>query len=712
MLQEVWSDTDPEQKTDVSKGWMNRDMASSQSVCSSTSSADNNTQTSLSSLENFLFLPQLPVDGDDGDEEAWLFRHHNQEQRQQKRSLASFLTIVKSTKSSRIYNNHHSNQSDDEKGSRKCCAVTTTVPNAKASDGSRSSRSGHSRGCNNSQLCGKSGCPNNSLFSFIAANDTVTTAASTNSTKDCNAEVSKKSQQQPNYSSTRIFIKNSTHPPATIDSSGNSHNNSPFYLAANHHSLLHQPHHHFSRRRLLLFRICQAFSVLICILLLINLVKNSIWVNIEYKNRLVNPIPTSSSLASTRIQNRLIQSWNMPSIISPSSSPHFKVQKILSNSTRNDNNMHNLMLLDVPNFRFLINNKTKCNIPRDDDNYTDDGSNNDGGINSIFFMIIVHSAPKNFEERQAIRKTWGSLQRLGQFHIRLVFLLGHESTVDDNHKSDEIVATTDDESDKGSSIFLKIQQESEKHGDIVTGSFHDSYRNLTYKHLMGYLWVLNHCSHAKYVLKADDDAFIDIFQLFEFLLRTFGLDPEAALICNVFPEGTKPVRQTDIQGKKWAVTYDEYPYESYPKYCGGLAYLATPNVIQEIYRMSHKMKNKYLWIDDVYVTGILRELAHVEPFYLNLRYSYEPEEYRKWLGAVAKNDNEVNDNDIIPQNKKKEGVGVAVLSNRMKNDLQPTPHQKIPFMIVHLERGAQLRREMKDLWNKTMSVWSGSGRII
>lgn len=508
-------------------------------------------------------------------------------------------------------------------------------------------------------------------------------------------------------------------------------------------------------------------------LFLFNLVKNSIWAEDEYKNRDSTPSSLSTPLAS-KLQNRLIQSWNMPSIISrspllssSSSSSTFHIPEILSvgsstshnedHADDDDTNMHNLMLLDVPNFRFLLNNKTKCNIPRDDYNYfgrgdddvktTTTNSHKGNSASTIFFMIIVHSAPQNFEERQAIRETWGSLQHLGQFQIRIVFLLGHElnSVGNDHHHpyhhdhkssnnnniSNNNSAVADEKSDSSNRFYSKLQQESQQHGDIVAGNFNDSYRHLTVKHLAAYLWVLNHCSHAKYILKADDDAFIDIFQLFEFLLRTFGKDPEAALICNVFPEGTKPVRGTDVLGKKWAVTYEEYPNKEYPKYCGGLAYLATPNVIREIYRMSRKVGNKYLWIDDVYVTGILRELAHVEPFYLNLRYLYDPEEYRKWLSnSVKKSDGddrksdkdtsssrsgEINYNEI--QDSKSGRVGVAAtaeadaLSERMNNERFSSPPQKIPFMIVHLERGSQLGREMRELWNKTVTVWSKSGLL-
>ena len=36
-------------------------------------------------------------------------------------------------------------------------------------------------------------------------------------------------------------------------------------------------------------------------------------------------------------------------------------------------------------------------------------------------------------------------------------------------------------------------------------------------------------------------------------------------------------------------------------------------------------------LDDIYVTGYLRELLGLRPFYLNLRYTYEEKSYLKWL---------------------------------------------------------------------------------
>lgn len=330
-----------------------------------------------------------------------------------------------------------------------------------------------------------------------------------------------------------------------------------------------------------------------------------------------------------------------------------------------ENAQRSRALLDIEDFRFVLNNASVCahkqRSPRGIGirapvSYDPDKPYRQG--QGVYFMILVHSAPDHFAERQAIRSTWGSVKSLKSWAIRLVFLLGTDTPP------------------SNPSVRKSVFRESFLFGDIVSGNFHDSYRNLTYKHLMGYRWALTYCPGATFILKTDDDAFIDIFQLFDFTSKTYGFNPADTLVCNVFPEGTKPVRSSSAKdkdedvdaeaGKKWMVTHEEYPHERYPKYCGGLAYLITPDILERIVGVSKR--SRFFWIDDVYVTGVLRELVEKEPFYLNLRYSYEPAEYRKWLADRRQ--------------------------------------RKMPFMIVHVERGSKFSKEMNHMWRKTMRVWS------
>ena len=58
-----------------------------------------------------------------------------------------------------------------------------------------------------------------------------------------------------------------------------------------------------------------------------------------------------------------------------------------------------------------------------------------------------------------------------------------------------------------------LQEENEKHRDIVQGDFLDTYHNLSYKAIMGHLWVSEFCDQAEFVVKTDDDVFIDLYEV-------------------------------------------------------------------------------------------------------------------------------------------------------------------------------------------------------
>ena len=64
-----------------------------------------------------------------------------------------------------------------------------------------------------------------------------------------------------------------------------------------------------------------------------------------------------------------------------------------------------------------------------------------------------------------------------------------------------------------------IRNESLVHGDIVQGNFLDSYKNLTYKTVMGHLWVSRFCRQAEFVMKADDDIYLDLYGLYTVAAR-------------------------------------------------------------------------------------------------------------------------------------------------------------------------------------------------
>ena len=72
-------------------------------------------------------------------------------------------------------------------------------------------------------------------------------------------------------------------------------------------------------------------------------------------------------------------------------------------------------------------------------------------------------------------------------------------------------------SEKASYLLLQVVEESRTYGDILQEDFVDSYMNLTLKSVMGLKWASTYCSQTQYLLKTDDDIFVNVPVLLTYL---------------------------------------------------------------------------------------------------------------------------------------------------------------------------------------------------
>ena len=115
---------------------------------------------------------------------------------------------------------------------------------------------------------------------------------------------------------------------------------------------------------------------------------------------------------------------------------------------------------------------------------------------------------------------------------------------------------------------------------------------------MLYKWTIQNCPDVKYVLKTDDDAFVDTFHLPKFLIRHKFDEKSNFFLCYVL-KGYAPRRD---KSDKWYVTSEEYNGEQYPPYCAGPVYVTK---VKTMTKILSKLKNlNYLFIDDLLLTGI------------------------------------------------------------------------------------------------------------
>lgn len=238
---------------------------------------------------------------------------------------------------------------------------------------------------------------------------------------------------------------------------------------------------------------------------------------------------------------------------------------------------------------------------------------------SLKLLIVVNSKWSNFERRKSQRAFWLNefqLSRLiceqtsGLMSIEYVFALGTGG------QSSPPAQSAKGARGEPESVREEVRKEAEKHGDILLLNQLEHYRLLSHKHLAIFRWILERRARSKerlLVLKCDDDALVDLGQLMTLLgdqleAGSEGTNKDNWIMCARF-EKDSPVQR---RLSKWLVSRQDYPFDSYPAFCSGLAYLAPASLMRRLYTTALYLASldgaqfeQPFWIDDVFVTGIL-----------------------------------------------------------------------------------------------------------
>jgi len=151
---------------------------------------------------------------------------------------------------------------------------------------------------------------------------------------------------------------------------------------------------------------------------------------------------------------------------------------------------------DVTSFRYSIDvgpcSKASRRLPRNKRR------------NSLFIGVV--SAPRNFERRRDIRRTW-----LRHFkNDRHQFIIS--SSVDVVGFAFVIGQMSTDEEDSAE-IQSQIEEESLAYGDILQVEMVDKYYDLAIKGVAFFNWLNNNCADVDYIFKLDDDVYVNVRNL-------------------------------------------------------------------------------------------------------------------------------------------------------------------------------------------------------
>ncbi len=198
-------------------------------------------------------------------------------------------------------------------------------------------------------------------------------------------------------------------------------------------------------------------------------------------------------------------------------------------------------------------------------------------------LIFVISAAENREQRQTIRESWGSVAKQRLSRTRVIYVVG----IPQSHALEN----------------PGIMEESLAHGDILQINALDTYNNLSVKSVAMLKWVTLFCPNVKFVVKTDDDTFVNS----PLLVSDLSNIVHERFIMGDIIAGAQPIRD---KKSKYFTPKSVYSGQTYPNYVSGAAYVISGDIIPSLFEAAKK--TSLFWLEDVYVTGLLARKVHAK----------------------------------------------------------------------------------------------------
>ena len=208
----------------------------------------------------------------------------------------------------------------------------------------------------------------------------------------------------------------------------------------------------------------------------------------------------------------------------------------------------------------------------------------------LISLTVVISAPDHIKHRNAIRQSWAKNKKKSS---ALIFLVGYSQELIDS-----------------------LKHEAEQFQDLAVSSVTDIYDHLSLKTLTAFSWHQRFCPGAEFLVKVDDDVFLQIDRLHR-LLKGVKNNPamemtRGKLILGNVASGWKPGR---LKGHKYYVPEAVYNETFYPTFVTGPSYAVSKAAVPALLELA--MESPYIHLEDVFITGVLAEKASIPRRYVN-----------------------------------------------------------------------------------------------
>lgn len=205
----------------------------------------------------------------------------------------------------------------------------------------------------------------------------------------------------------------------------------------------------------------------------------------------------------------------------------------------------------------------------------------------IYLLMVIKSVATQHDRREVIRKTWGKEQVVDGKRVKLLFLLAKPPSEEERVNHQKLV-----------------EYEDQIYGDILQWDFLDSFFNLTLKETHFLKWFHTYCPNVQYIFKGDDDVFVSVENIFEYLESTKHV--ENLFVGDVIFKA-RPIRKKE---NKYYIPQALYNKTLYPPYAGGGGFLMDGPLARRLYWVADTLE--LYPIDDVFL-GMCLEVLQVTP---------------------------------------------------------------------------------------------------
>uniref|UniRef100_A0A8C1X1Y2 Hexosyltransferase n=1 Tax=Cyprinus carpio TaxID=7962 RepID=A0A8C1X1Y2_CYPCA len=205
----------------------------------------------------------------------------------------------------------------------------------------------------------------------------------------------------------------------------------------------------------------------------------------------------------------------------------------------------------------------------------------------VDLLMVIKSVITQYDRREVIRQTWGKEQVINGNRIKTLFLLGTSSKEEERANHQKL-----------------LEYEDYIYGDILQWDFMDSFFNLTLKEIHFLKWFSIYCGNTRYIFKGDDDVFVSVPNILEYL--EVSKDLKDLFVGDVLFKA-KPIRKKQ---NKYYIPQALYNKTLYPPYAGGGGFLMDGPLARKLYGACETLE--LYPIDDVFL-GMCLEVLQVTP---------------------------------------------------------------------------------------------------